>query len=51
MADEIDWAEDKRYGTWDGFDPYHVCERIQQLYNWNCEHFTPKRNQKEGEEK
>lgn len=49
MADEIDWSEDGRYGRWDGFDPFHLCERVQDLHNWNCPHFTEKPSK--GEEK
>jgi hypothetical protein len=42
MADEINWSEDGRHGTWDGFDPFHLCERVQALYNFDCPHFTAK---------
>lgn len=49
MADEIDWSEDGRHGKWDGFDPFHLCERVQTLYNYECPHFTAKPSK--GEEK
>jgi hypothetical protein len=48
MADEIDWSQDGRHGTWNGFDPFHLCEQVQKLYNWNCPHFTIKPDPEKG---
>lgn len=50
MADEIDWSEDGRHGKWDGFDPFHMCEQVQKLYNYDCPFFEPKPNLKEDKQ-
>ena len=47
MADDIDWSEDGKYGTWDGLDPFHTCEQVQRLHNFDCPHFELKPNLKE----